>query len=215
MERIDIRQARPDDLVAIGRVFLAAFPESVAFYTGRAIPPAAPADLFAICLASEPDAFFVAEVGGEVRGYVFAPAHFSHLTRAGLRSGLLFRMLGHWVGGRYGFGLRPVFASLRNWLSLLRESSHQELSSDARILSIAVDPRSQGQGLGKGLMTAGMDYLASRHVSRVRLEVRPNNPSARRLYEKYGFITRGETRDLQGPWLIMLKDMAEDPQTRS
>ena len=207
---IEYRHASKDDLQAIGTVFLAAFPESVQFYVGRAIPPTVLADLFSICLAAEPEAFFVALVNGQVAGYVFAPAHFSRLTGTALRHGSLPRMAWRWISGQYGLGLHPVFVAARNWLSLLQEAQHKALSSDARILSIAVDPQFQGHGLGQGLMQRAMAYLASQGVARVRLEVRPDNPAAVHLYEKYGFTTRGQTRDLQGPWVIMLKDMEQD-----
>ena len=209
-ELIEYRHATREDLTAIGAVFLAAFPESVEFYVGRPIPPTVLADLFSICLVAEPEAFFVALVNGQVAGYAFAPAHFSRLTGTALRHGSLLRMAWRWISGQYRLGLHPVFVAARNWLSLLQEAQHKELSSDARILSIAVDPHFQGHGLGNGLMQRALEYLAAQGVARVRLEVRPDNPAAVHLYEKLGFTTRGQTRDLQGPWVIMLKDMEHD-----
>jgi ribosomal protein S18 acetylase RimI-like enzyme len=68
-------------------------------------------------------------------------------------------------------------------------------------------------GIGTGLVQAGLDYLASRGAGRVRLEVRPDNIVALRIYEKLGFKITGQTRDTQKDWLIMVKEMVEDVAT--
>jgi len=113
------------------------------------------------------------------------------------------------VSGQYNLGLPTLRTSITNWFAILREARQgTELNSDARILSIAVHPDTQGHGLGKVLMDAGMQYLSTCGVSRIRLEVRPDNPAAMRLYARYGFQTVGETHDTQGTWLIMLKELS-------
>jgi ribosomal protein S18 acetylase RimI-like enzyme len=111
-----------------------------------------------------------------------------------------------WVAGRYGVGLKPVGIAAKNWVQLLVEAREKENASDARILSIAVDPEYQGRHIGAGLLLTGLNYLKSLKVEQVRLEVRPDNAPAVHLYEKFGFKTRGRTHDTQGDWLIMLKD---------
>ena len=209
-DAVEYRNARREDLPGVGEVFLTAFPESVQHYVGHPIPPAVFADIFAICLDAEPEAFFVASVGGRIAGYNFAPSAFSRLVRTAIWRGHLARIAWCWLLRRYGFGLHPVFVAARNWLSLLRDAAEEQFASDARIFSIAVHPDFQGLGIGNGLMRAGLGYLASRGVQRVRLEVRPQNAPAVHLYEKYGFTMVGRTRDTQGEWLIMLKDMPGD-----
>jgi len=203
-EHAEYRSAGPEDLPAVARVFLAAFPESVRHYAGGPMRPRVVEDLFAICLDAEPEAFFVATVDGQVVGYVFAPSRFPGLAWLAVSRGHLLRMMWRWVSGRYGIGLRPVSIALRNGLLLLRAARRAE--RDARILSIAVDPACRGRHVGTGLMRAALAYLASRRVGRVRLEVRPWNAAATHLYRKLGFRSAGRTRDTQGEWVVMAKE---------
>lgn len=207
---ITCRPAR-QDLEPIARIFVAAFSDSVKHYAGHAIRAKVMADLFAICLDTEPAAFFVAVKLNTVAGYVFAPAHFFRLSRSAFRHGHAWRIARRWLTGQYGIGLRPVLVAAKNWLSLLCEARDPALASDARILSIAVHPDYQGQGIGGLLMQCGLAYLQAQGVARIRLEVRPDNAPAVHIYEKDGFVKRGETRDTQGAWLVMLKETGDDP----
>lgn len=209
---ISYDHATRGDLCDIARIFIRAFPESIAHYVGRPIPPDAIRDVFGICLAAEPDAFFVARADGRVAGYVFAPSSFPRLVRAAIWRGHLLGMFWRWISRTYHIGLRPVLIAAQNWVALLRESHEPTMHADARILSIAVDPDFQGEGIGTGLMNAAMGYLQSRGVPAIRLEVRPDNGPAKHVYEKYGFKTIGETRDTQGDWLVMVKDLRDHPR---
>jgi len=56
-------------------------------------------------------------------------------------------------------------------------------------------------------MAAAMNYFAVCRVGKVRLEVRPDNHPALQVYQRWGFVPSGVTRDSQGEWLIMLKEM--------
>ncbi len=212
IEQILYRTAKSVDLPKIAGVFLAAFPESVRHYSRRQINPSIIEDIFGICLDSEPDAFFVAELNHTVVGYIFAPAHFSRLTRVAILHGHIFRMFGRWIIGRYHIGLRPVIIAARNWWYLISETKHEIPHTDERILSIAVHPSFQGYGIATGLLAHGLRYLRSSGAKSVRLEVRPDNSSAVRVYRKYGFTPEGYTSDTQGSWLIMLKDMSNEAQ---
>lgn len=40
----------------------------------------------------------------------------------------------------------------------------------------------------------------------IKLEVRPQNAAAIRIYSEYGFVEKGRTRDLQGEWIVMQVD---------
>jgi len=48
-----------------------------------------------------------------------------------------------------------------------------------------------------------MDYLASRGVKEVRLEVLPDNEPAIAAYRAVGFVERGRMRNVHGEWLVM------------
>ena len=60
-------------------------------------------------------------------------------------------------------------------------------SQIARLYSLAVDPSHQGLGLGKRLLEAIEPILKQRGFRQFRLEVRPDNATAQRLYERLGF----------------------------
>lgn len=204
-EDIQYRKVERMDLPGIADVFIAAFPESVAHYTGGRMKPLVVEDFFRICLDTEPESFFAAFSDGRAAGYIFAPMHLSRISSSAFRRGHLLRMFFHWVTGRYGFFMKPVIIAARNWLGMLRDDGPHV---DARILSIAVRPDFQGKGIGGKLLGMGLDHLKDK--GQVRLEVRPDNASAVHIYEKAGFEVKGKTRDTQGDWLIMVKDMGRN-----
>ncbi len=65
-------------------------------------------------------------------------------------------------------------------------------SGVARLYSIAVDARARGQGLGKRLLAAVEREARRRATTRLRLEVRQDNPAAIALYEGAGYRRFGE-----------------------
>jgi ribosomal protein S18 acetylase RimI-like enzyme len=207
---ITFRQARRRDLPQIAEMFFRAFPESVEHIVGKSkVPARGIADAFAILQDSEPAAMRVAAVGERVVGYIFAPHHLTGVWRVAILRGHLFRLAWRWITGRYGIGPRAVLRVVTNNLSAVRSARDAEVECDARIYSVAVDPDYQGRGLGTRLTLEGLHYLRSVGADRVRLEVRPENLSARHVYEKLGFRTHERmTEDSQGKWLIMFKDLS-------
>lgn len=57
----------------------------------------------------------------------------------------------------------------------------------ARLYSIAVDPQCRGQGVGERLLAAAERECRQRRCTALRLEVKPRNTRARRLYERAGY----------------------------
>jgi ribosomal protein S18 acetylase RimI-like enzyme len=62
------------------------------------------------------------------------------------------------------------------------------------INGLAVDPASQGKGVGRHLVEAAVVEAAARGARKVTLRVLGGNVSARRLYERCGFTIEGVLR---------------------
>lgn len=64
-------------------------------------------------------------------------------------------------------------------------------SRAARLYSIAVAPAFRGQGMGRRLLDDVVAQARARGCDELRLEVRPDNEAAIRLYRDYGFVPNG------------------------
>lgn len=58
---------------------------------------------------------------------------------------------------------------------------------EAELITIAVDPKWRGKGVGAALLRAAFDDLMMSPVKRMFLEVADDNPPALTLYRKHGF----------------------------
>jgi ribosomal-protein-alanine N-acetyltransferase len=56
-----------------------------------------------------------------------------------------------------------------------------------RIVSLAVDPDYQAKGIGKSLVSRGLEWLSEREVEYVEVLTDQNNVAAQRVYESCGF----------------------------
>lgn len=207
--KVVIEQGDLSHIPMIAALFMECFAESVLHHCGGRLPsPKAMEDVFTLVHLNEPEATIVARnIHGQYVGYCFAPTRLSSLWLRALWEGHILKWTWRWATGQYGFGLHPVKVIAMNKLAFLRSAIEPSRKANARILSIAVSPKGQGQGIGNQLLAAAMDYFHEKKVPRVRLEVRPDNSAALRLYEKWGFILEGYTVDSQGKWLIMFKEM--------
>ncbi len=75
------------------------------------------------------------------------------------------------------------------------------LCPEAEILTIAVDRRFQGKGIGRALLAAHLARLAAAGAQHVFLEVAEANASAVKLYRSFGFAQVG-----QRPGYYAMKD---------
>lgn len=62
---------------------------------------------------------------------------------------------------------------------------------ESELLSLAVHPRFQRQGLGKRLLSEVLREAAALGAAKIFLEVRQSNTAARKLYERHGFAQDG------------------------
>lgn len=72
---------------------------------------------------------------------------------------------------------------------------HRAGSLVARLYSLAVAPAARGHGLGERLLLAAEEAARARGSALMRLEVRPDNPAAQRLYERAGYRFAGTIPD--------------------
>lgn len=71
--------------------------------------------------------------------------------------------------------------------------------TQADVVTLAVHPARWGEGTGTALLTTLVDEAASRGCAEVLLEVREDNPRARRLYLRQGFSEIGIRRGYYQP----------------
>jgi ribosomal-protein-alanine N-acetyltransferase len=60
------------------------------------------------------------------------------------------------------------------------------------ILNLAVEPKERRHGVGRALLDRARLRALEKHCASLWLEVRASNDDARRLYDRFGFIVRGE-----------------------
>lgn len=208
ISQVTIKRAVAADIPAIAALFTESFRDSVLHHCGRLPNPQAMEDVFALVYEAEPEAAFVARAeDGSLAGYCFAPAKLPRLWLKAVLGGHIFKWAWRWLTGQYGFGIRPVKVILLNKVAFLGSAVKPSKAANARILSVAVAAGRQGGGIGRRLMEAAFAYFRCQGVRSVRLEVRPDNLPAVKLYEKLGFVHSGSTYDSQGEWLIMFKEM--------
>lgn len=65
---------------------------------------------------------------------------------------------------------------------------------EAELLTIAVDPRWRGKGVGLALLRAALEDLRYTSARRMFLEVDEQNTAARKLYAREGFVAVGSRK---------------------
>jgi ribosomal-protein-alanine N-acetyltransferase len=65
---------------------------------------------------------------------------------------------------------------------------------ESELLTIAVDPKSRGRGLGRALLAAAFSDLAMSPVKTMFLEVDETNTPAIALYRGFGFTEIGKRK---------------------
>lgn len=68
------------------------------------------------------------------------------------------------------------------------------LGDDVELMTIAVDPKYRGKGVGTALLRACFEDLMMTPSRRMILEVAADNPAAIRLYQKLGFTKIAERK---------------------
>jgi ribosomal protein S18 acetylase RimI-like enzyme len=193
-------------ITGVADIFSFAFAESIEFFVPKnSLIKEAVTDIFLMLHHAMDDGFLVAvDDNGTVQGYIVVSGSIRRLWKDALLSGYVFRSLYRWLTGSYGMGPAPVLKVVRNKLFYI--GFEMGTGSAGQILSIAVHPDCRGKGIGRALVDRGLNLLKSSGVSTVKLEVRPENNAALKIYSECGFVEKGRTRDLQGEWIIMQLD---------
>ena len=152
----------------------------------------------------EPESFLAAREDGRLVGYAIFVPSLRRVQWEALRSGALLRWSLIALRGGFGLRLSAVWRVLMNKIMFLRSGGRYRSKGDAQLINIAVLPEAQGRGIAKALVREGLRVMRMRGVPEVRLEVRPWNHRAVRLYENTGWRQVGQTRDLEGEWLVMV-----------
>lgn len=200
-----IIQGSPEHTRHMAKLYVAAFPASVKRFFAKK-PRQKLLELLELTFLTVfywgGEAVLVKDEAGLITGYCL------YLNPTGLASrrrwlkvlGMLRQMVGK-------VSLAEMKELLRNQMLITRSTKSTKKTplprSQARILSIAIDPSCHGQGLGTLLLNSTLKELEHH---RVGLNVRVDNPPARRLYARAGFKEYGTTRDLSGDWIVLSKD---------
>jgi ribosomal protein S18 acetylase RimI-like enzyme len=73
-----------------------------------------------------------------------------------------------------------------------------------RVISLWVEPGVRGRGIGRALLDAAVAFAGE---AEVRLSVADGNDSARRLYERYGFVDTGLAGPLRPGSTLLVREL--------
>jgi ribosomal-protein-alanine N-acetyltransferase len=201
--KIILAQSRHIDMVA--EIFCLAFENSITFFTPMTQKVKnAIRDVFGLLHRVFGQGFLIAVENNQVCGYIVMADDIKRLWLQAVTSGFLKRAVISTISGEYGLTLPTLYKIVQN--KLLYFGFEMTTKPSAQVLSIAVHPKCQGEGIGQKLLSKGIKYIESLGGKRIKLEARPENIAAVKIYEKHGFRTVGETKDLQGKWLIMIRE---------
>lgn len=160
-------------------------------------------DVWSFLRQLEPRGFLAARVDRTVVGYAIFSSSLGRVQRRAISSGAALRWAFSALRG--GFALRPAALGrvLLNKLFFLWSGRRFRTQGDAQLINVAVHPSQHGRGVARALLCAGLDAMRNAGVREVRLEVRPWNARAVRLYERTGWVEIGRTRDAEGEWVVM------------
>ena len=176
---ITLRPMQSDDLPEIVQVHLSSFPDFFLTFLG---PDFLKLLYHNIVLDTE-GILFVAAANGTIAGFVAGVTR-----RAGFYRRLLQRQKWAFAWAAIGAALRRPSIIPRLWRALRRSNDAEESAAEACLMSIAVQPQFQGQGIGRQLVAAFCQEMATRGVPAVCLTTdRDHNEPANHFYQQSGF----------------------------
>ena len=77
----------------------------------------------------------------------------------------------------------------------------------AQVISMWVDPRARGAGVGRALLDAVVAWARTHEPRVIRLSVTDGNDEARRLYQRFGFRDTGVTEPLRSNASLLIREL--------
>jgi len=221
LRSVQVRRARAADAGAMARIFVSCFADSVRYLFPGGPPVPAVRRIMLFLRWAEPGSCLVAVTGGDngarekVVGYCIAPPSMFRVWMRAPFSRHIWSIAAMFVTGRLHLNARLALRTLTSKAAFLNSFRVASYQGSAQILSLGVDPDARGLGIGSALVAAALKYLTAAGIREVKLEVRPDNTPARRIYSRHGFTEVGETEDDRGAWLVMVKALRPDESDRS
>ncbi len=214
MSGIEVRTATVRDGAAVAQVFRDCFPDSVERLFPSGAPPWVTERLMEFVIEVEPGGCSVALYeDGEIVGYCISVASMLRLWCRALINRKMWGLFGAVLTGRIRIGLDQLGLIARDKTAFVASFRAFLGGKTGQILSVGVSPLARGRGLGTKLVRAGLCHLRARGATEVKLEVRPDNEAAMRLYQNLGFARVGDTRDSRGAWLVMSMDLVKNEES--
>jgi ribosomal protein S18 acetylase RimI-like enzyme len=152
-----IRQATPQDIDALTDIYIECFPERVNEMFGGPRRRVFIRDYLLFYLAWDPSSNWVYVKDSAVVGFIMVPCHYSP-WRAMLSRAQLFRWIGHFLMGRYGFPLHLAKKFFRGGFAFSSDPAIRRLQGKPYIHLIAVKA-TNGKEPSQGLVGIGRQLL--------------------------------------------------------
>ncbi|HHT41818.1 MAG TPA: GNAT family N-acetyltransferase [Firmicutes bacterium] len=187
---------------SIANIYRQAFPESAALFFRR-VPETRLIQLleltFSLLFTMGVQGSLAVDEQGCIAGYCLYSTSSTAETRPS--SGDVLRPLGKMAVLAGPWALLKLLVN-EVTMALTARRMKKVPKPEATIVSVAVLPGYQGQGVGTLLLSFVLDQLKGQSVG---LNVRADNEPGKRLYASAGFEKYGRKRDLSGTWLMMYR----------
>ena len=204
---IEYRKAVAGDIEACAKIYAEGFAAQLRLFFGPRPPVGLLADFLRLCRRFENDGFIVGHENNRPAGFILITKNHGRLFRRVIAAGIVTATAKSLFSVYGRMPLFRILASTAEGVTFFRKTSkfEKKANSSAQVVTMNVNSRFHGQGIGGKLLYFGIEYLKKHDVPALKLEVRTDNTPALHLYEKTGFVTCGEIKSSVGTSLVMVK----------
>ena len=199
----EVREAVPEDAPRVASLFRVSFGCSITRHFPDGLPDWVTEELVRAVIMAEPGCCGVASAEGTLLGYCISPASIPRLWWRVITGSPFRRIIAAVFRREIPLDPGSLVSIARDKMAFMSSFHGFSVGRTGQILSVAVCSGARGKGVGTLLIRRALEYLEGRGIRRVKLEVRPDNEPAVRLYRSLGFEGVGRTRDGQGEWMVM------------